>query len=99
MTVPTDPTHNAFVYAIEGQLELEGQRALKANQVALYQRGASDIELFSEAGAAFLVLGGQPFHEPVYSYGPFVMNTEDEIRRCIRNYQEGRMGDPDMVNN
>jgi quercetin 2,3-dioxygenase len=99
MTIPTEPTHNAFIYAIEGQLELEGQRSLKANQVALYQRGASDIELFSENGAAFLVLGGQPFNEPVYSYGPFVMNTEDEIRRCIRNYQEGKMGDPDMVNN
>ena len=98
MTIPTDPTHNAFLYLINGEMELESQQSLKANQMALYYRDASDIELFSETGAEFLALGGQPLNETVYAYGPFVMNNEDEIRRCIANYQSGKMGDPDVVN-
>lgn len=98
LDVPTDPAHNAFVYAIDGELELEGNRALKANQIALYERGDSEINLYSPGGAEFLVLGGQPLDEPVFSYGPFVMNTEDQIRRCIADYRSGRMGDPAKVN-
>ena len=71
---------------------------MKANQIALYQRGDSMINLYSEKGAEMLLLGGMPLNEPVFSYGPFVMNTEDEIKRCIKNYQMGLMGNPDLVN-
>ncbi len=98
MDIPTDPQHNAFIYLINGQLELEGRTGLSANQVVFYERGESIINLFSQEGAEFLVLGGQPLDEPVYSYGPFVMNTEAEIHECIRNYRLGRMGNPDVVN-
>ena len=96
--IPVDPMHNAFAYAIDGVAEVEGQRTLKANQIALYERGDSQINLYSEDGAEILVLGGQPLNEPVYSYGPFVMNTEEQIRQCVYDYQNGRMGNPDMVN-
>ena len=96
--IPTDPLHNAFIYVIHGKLEIEGGRELDKNQLALYERGESLIELYSECGAEFLVLGGQPLNEPVYSYGPFVMNTEQQIRQCIKNYNEGLMGNPELVN-
>lgn len=98
LDIPTDPTHNAFVYVINGNLEVEGGRALKANQVALYERGESIINIYAECGAEFLVLGGEPLDERVYSYGPFVMNNEDQIRQCIQNYRSGKMGNPDLVN-
>lgn len=98
LDIPTDPMHNAFIYSIDGTLELEGKRALKANQIALFQRGDSMINLFAEKGAELLILGGQPLDEKVFSYGPFVMNTEEEIRKCIKNYQSGMMGNPDVVN-
>jgi redox-sensitive bicupin YhaK (pirin superfamily) len=99
LDIPTEPTHNAFIYSIKGELEVEGGRALAAHQVALYQRGESHINLYAKEEAEFLVLGGQPLDEPVFSYGPFVMNNEDQIRQCIRNYQMGLMGNPDLVNN
>lgn len=98
LDIPTDPTHNAFVYLVKGALELEGGRGLKANQVALYERGESQLNLYAEEGAELLVLGGQPLNEPVISYGPFVMNSEEQIRQCIRNYQNGLMGNPAIVN-
>ena len=58
LDLPTDPNHNAFIYAIDGELELEGQRALQANQLALYQRGESVIDLFSREGAEISCLAG-----------------------------------------
>ncbi len=98
LDIPTEPTHNAFVYVVDGEIEIEGKRLLKTNQVALYERGDSIINTYSENGAELLVLGGQPLDEVVFSYGPFVMNTEEQIRLCIKNYNSGKMGNPDLVN-
>jgi len=98
LAIPTDPTHNAFAYVIKGKIETSGRKEILANQVVLYERGASEVNLFSAGEAEILLLGGQPLNEPVYAYGPFVMNTEDEIRRCYQDYQSGKMGNPDAVN-
>jgi len=96
--IPTDPNHNAFVYSVSGDLEIENHKSLLQHQVALYERGKSDINLYTKEGAEFFVLGGKPLDEVVYSYGPFVMNTEEEIRRCMHNYNSGKMGNPAIVN-
>jgi len=98
LDIPTDPTHNAFLYLIKGSLELEGAKQAKEHQVILYQRGDSMINLYASVESEFLVLGGQPLDERVYSYGPFVMNNEEQIRQCIQNYNAGLMGNPDLVN-
>lgn len=96
--IPVAPTHNAFAYCVSGMVELEDQHELKPNQLVLYKRDGGNINLYSEEGAEIFVLGGQPLNEPVFSYGPFVMNNEDQIRRCYADYQAGRMGDPAQVN-
>jgi redox-sensitive bicupin YhaK (pirin superfamily) len=96
--IPTDPQHNAFVYGVSGNLEIEDQKQLLQNQVVLYERGKSEINLYAKEGAEFFVLGGKPLDEVVFSYGPFVMNTEEEIRKCIHNYNSGAMGNPAVVN-
>lgn len=98
LDIPVEATHNAFVYIIKGKVETEGSREVKANQVVLYQRGENLINLFSAEGAELLLLGGQPLNEPLYSYGPFVMNTEAEIQQCIMDYNSGKMGNPAEVN-
>ncbi len=86
------------MYVINGKLEVAGQKEVGANQVVLYKRDARDINLFSKDGAEILLLGGKPLNEPVFAYGPFVMNTEEEIRRCYSDYRAGKMGDPNAVN-
>lgn len=98
LDIPTDPAHNAFIYLIRGSLELADAHKLNENQVVLYQRGDSLLNLYAKEDAEFLVLGGQPLDEPVYSYGPFVMNTEEQIAQCINNYNRGLMGNPEHVN-
>jgi redox-sensitive bicupin YhaK (pirin superfamily) len=98
LEIPTDPQHNAFIYVIKGTIETEGRREIKQNQVALFERGKSNVNIFSEGATEILMLGGKPHNEPVYAYGPFVMNTEQEIQKCIADYQSGKMGNPDQVN-
>ncbi len=96
--IPTKPTDNVFIYQISGSIELEGQKQLDENQVALFNRGESLVSIYSQAKSEFLVLGGTPLDETVFSYGPFVMNNEEQIRQCMINYQNGLMGDPNEVN-
>ena len=50
------------------------------------------VQLHANAGARVLVLAGEPLDEPVVAYGPFVMNTREEIGQAFRDYQSGRMG-------
>ena len=98
LDIPTDPLHNAFVYCIAGGVELPEGKQVKTNQIALMERGDSDINLFAKEEAEILVLGGQPLNEPVFSYGPFVMNSEQQIQQCIADYRSGKMGNPAYVN-
>lgn len=98
LDLPTDPTHNAFAYVVSGRIETEGRKEIKEGQVVLYQRGESLINLYTREGAELLVLGGQPLNEPVFSYGPFVTNTKEEMQQVVSDYQSGKMGDPDIVN-
>lgn len=96
--IPVEATHNAFAYCVSGKVEIEEQNELKPTQLALYKRGANNINLYSEEGAELFIMGGQPLNEPVFAYGPFVMNNEQQIRQCYADYQSGKMGDPAKVN-
>lgn len=92
--VPTD--HNAMVYVISGSVLLGAEnQEVHEGQLAIF--GAGDripIELSAEAGTPgdFLLLSGTPTNEPVARWGPFVMNTQEEILQAVRDYEEGKMG-------
>jgi hypothetical protein len=83
-------THSAYVYPFEGSVEI-GDRALKTHQGGVLGSGDA-IEVKAGAdGARFLVLAAKPLNEPVVQYGPFVMNTREEIEQAIRDYQNGEL--------
>ncbi|MEP7265784.1 MAG: pirin-like C-terminal cupin domain-containing protein [Bacteroidota bacterium] len=98
LNIPVDATHNAFIYIIKGKIETEGRTEINTNQVALFEHGKEQISIYSEADSELLLLGGRPHNEAVYAYGPFVMNTEEEIKKCYADYRAGKMGNPDAVN-
>ncbi|MBK9424007.1 MAG: hypothetical protein IPN54_07755 [Bacteroidetes bacterium] len=77
---------------------LKGKVQAKANQVILFERGKNLVNIFSSEGTELLLLGGRPHNEPVFAYGPFVMNSEEEIRKCYDDYRNGKMGNPALVN-
>lgn len=90
--------YNAFAYVIEGEgsFGIERERALDGQMILFGQDGdEARIENAVDATQALEVLfiAGVPLNEPVARYGPFVMNTESEIRQAIKDYQMGRMGE------
>jgi redox-sensitive bicupin YhaK (pirin superfamily) len=84
----------SLVFSLEGQVKLGAeQRALPLGHLGVFQREhAGAIRVVGAAGTRVLVLGGEPIDEPVAAYGPFVMNTQEQITQAMRDYQSGKMG-------
>ena len=81
---------SVYIYPFEGSVEI-ADRVLKAHQGGVLGSGDS-IEVRAGAdGARFLVLAAKPIKEPVVQYGPFVMNTREEIEQAVRDYQNGEL--------
>ena len=100
LTLPWRPEFNALVYALSGNGRVGTEGAsITGGQLAVH--GAGDALVISAdthqearhaAGLDVYVLGGQPIREPVFAYGPFVMNTRDEVIQAFEDYQAGRLG-------
>jgi len=82
----------AALFVLKGGVTANGSTKLGAGEFATLGRDGAAIRIDADADTTLLVLGGEPIGEPVVGYGPFVMNTEAEIRRAIQDYQSGRMG-------
>jgi hypothetical protein len=86
---------NAFAYVIDGELDLgEDRPRVAAGRMAVFARD-SDFVTLSNPGrveANVLLIAGEPLGEPVARYGPFVMNTRDEIKQAVEDFRSGRMG-------
>jgi redox-sensitive bicupin YhaK (pirin superfamily) len=84
-THPVKDGYNAFAYVYEGALD-----GIEPHAAAVFST-AGNIEVKTASGARFLLLAGKPIGEPVVQYGPFVMNTREEIEQAIRDYQAGTL--------
>ncbi len=90
--LPIMPGHTAMLLVQKGSLRI-GDTAVKATQMGVLEREGDVVELVAPTtDARLLLLAGEPIHEPVVGYGPFVMNTKAEIGKAIEDYQSGRMG-------
>ena len=78
-----------LLYVYRGAIEIDG-RPLKQQQLGMLSEGAQ-VRLSASADSAFLLLAGVPIGEPVANWGPFVMNTQEEIEQTIEDYREGRL--------
>ena len=79
--------YNTFAWIVSG----DANGASAGHMIAFHNDG-DEVELTSEQGAEVLLIGGIPLNEPVARYGPFVMNTEEQLIEAFRDYQSGRMG-------
>jgi len=89
--VPSPSGHTMAVFVLSGTVNVNGKQAHDAELVVLDRKG-DGARIDAENDAKLLILSGEPIDEPVFGYGPFVMNTEGEIRQAIMDYQSGRMG-------
>ena len=87
--IATDKDHTVLLYCFEGEIEIEG-KLLKKGQTAKTSPGET-LSLTAKDDARLLYLSAKPIGEPVVAYGPFVMNTEQEIQEAIADYNAGRL--------
>jgi quercetin 2,3-dioxygenase len=97
LEVPLPDGHNAFVYAYEGDARIGAENKPLANRAAGLLSGGDAVRIEAGAtGARVLVLAGRPLGEPVVQYGPFVMNTREEIEQAILDYQSGTLASAEV---
>ena len=93
-THPLKPGYHAFVYPFEGSVDVgpEGaKRPLKTHSAGVLSDG-DVVELTGGVeGGRVILLAGRPLLEPIVQYGPFVMNTREEIEQAMRDYQNGEL--------
>ena len=84
--------HNAALAVLAGTVIVNGEKTASDAQVVLFDPAGTDVTVEAGSDAILLVLSGEPIGEPIAGYGPFVMNTEGEIRQAITDFNSGRFG-------
>jgi redox-sensitive bicupin YhaK (pirin superfamily) len=88
-------THHAFVYVYRGQLEvMQGEQAtvVPIKRMGLLGNDGDGVVLRGQANTRAIVIAGLPLHEPIAQYGPFVMNTREELVQAVDDFRAGLMG-------
>lgn len=84
-------SYNTLIYLLDGAIESDG-KLIQSKEMAWYENNAENIEIKVLKSSRFIVLSGEPLKEPLVTYGPFVMNTREELNTAILDYQNGEMG-------
>jgi hypothetical protein len=106
VALPWDPAHNCLVYVLNGRGTVgPDARPISTGQLAVLGSGdaltvaADQVSQEGSAAMEVLLLGGQPIREPIAWAGPFVMNTEAEVRQAFEDFQAGKLGTVPAVHN
>jgi quercetin 2,3-dioxygenase len=94
-SAPVAAGHNAFLYTYEGSAQIGAAGAARPlpHRAAGVLSDGDGVRVHAGAeGVRFLLLAAKPLHEPVVQYGPFVMNTREEIEQALADYRNGRLG-------
>lgn len=90
-TLPVE--HNAFLYVYRGEVRI-GAKAVPAQHMAILENTAQadGVVIEARSDAKLILVSGQPLREPIVQYGPFVMNSQQEIEQTLSDYRAGRLG-------
>ena len=89
-TIDLDPRDNAFVYVFEGKADIAGV-LIPAHQLLVLGEGDGFALTAGADGVRFILVSGLPLGEPVVQYGPFVMNSREEVEQALADYRDGRL--------
>ena len=92
---PLDSSHNALLYVYRGHVSVlhdTGSDEVPTKRMAILRNEGDGLRLRASAHARCIVIAGQPLREPIAQYGPFVMNTREELMQAVEDYRAGRMG-------
>jgi len=83
---------NTGIVTLHGEVNFNNTHTARPVKIAMFDTTGEDITVTAISDATLLVLNGQPIDEPVFAYGPFLMNTQQEIMQAIDDYNAGKMG-------
>ncbi|MBS0456498.1 MAG: pirin family protein [Proteobacteria bacterium] len=89
-TVPAG--HSLALVVLHGTLQVNGEQLARRAQVVQFERAGSALRVEANTDASLLLLAGQPLDEPIVGYGPFVMNTREEIVQAVNDFNAGKFG-------
>lgn len=90
LTVPEGD--NSSIFVLQGRASVNGSREAGEAELIVLERNGSQIMIDAQADSRLLVMSGTPIDEPIARYGPFVMNTREELVQAAQDYQAGKMG-------
>ena len=84
--------HTLMLAILHGNVTLNGEETVREAQMVMFDRDGDSVRIEAGTDSKILLLSGEPIDEPIAGYGPFVMNTEEEIRQAIKDFNSGRFG-------
>ncbi|MFM8770989.1 MAG: pirin-like C-terminal cupin domain-containing protein, partial [Candidatus Kapaibacterium sp.] len=84
-----------LLYVLGGSLRVNNEHVVERHKLVVFADHGHSISLEASEQTSILLLAGEPLEEPIMAYGPFVMNTEDEIRQALLDFRQGAMGQLD----
>jgi redox-sensitive bicupin YhaK (pirin superfamily) len=91
LTLDLPTGHTAMVVVLTGQVTIEDGEPAGEAEMVLFDRDGTEVTIHADGDSRVLVLTGEPIDEPIVGYGPFVMNSEAEIRRAVDDFNSGRL--------
>ena len=93
MTLPVPENHNLLLVALRGTARINDRDLLRPSELATFNESGDSVRISAEGDAVkLLLLSGVPIDEPIAAYGPFVMNTREEIMEKIQDFNSGKFG-------
>ncbi|MFO7620372.1 MAG: pirin family protein [Bacteroidales bacterium] len=83
---------NTAILIIEGEVKVNGSQVVPSDHLAYFNHDGEDFSVEALNDSIVLIMSGEPLNEPVAAYGPFVMNTDEEIRQTYNDYYSGKFG-------
>ena len=91
-TLDVPEGHTLSVLVLSGTVEVNGEEIAREAQTVLFGRDGGGVSIEANGDAKLLVLTGEPIDEPVVAHGPFVMNTVEEIKQAMLDFEDGKFG-------
>jgi redox-sensitive bicupin YhaK (pirin superfamily) len=90
--LPTPKDYNTALLVLNGQVKANESAAVSEGQFVLFKNDGDEVRVTAVTDAIVLFLSGEPIEEPLVHYGPFIMNSVDEINQAIDDFNAGKFG-------